>query len=38
MTVRAAQEIGYHGDILLVGINYSMQTQEHTCRIVKDRV
>lgn len=36
--VRAAQEIGYHGDILLVGINYSMQTQEHTCRIVKDCV
>lgn len=28
-----AGQFGYHGEILLVGINYSTQTEEHTCRI-----
>ena len=29
---------GYHGNVLLVGINYSPYTKEHTCRIEKIKI
>lgn len=32
---RAVKQFGYEGEILLVGINYSTRTGEHTCRIQK---
>lgn len=28
----------YHGEILLIGVNYSPHTKEHTCRIDKVRI
>ena len=29
---------GYHGNVLLVGINYSPYTKEYTCKIEKIKI
>lgn len=29
------RRFGYEGEILLVGINYSVKTKKHTCKIIR---
>lgn len=33
--VRIARRFGYEGEMLLVGINYSVKTKKHTCKIIR---